>query len=426
MSEERTFLERAPEYTFALAALVAPPLAVLVPLGMAVYLPIFGGLCAILFWRGGDFGLLPIAPLILVAALCGWGAISLLWAMEIQSGALAIVRLAALSIAGSLSFALAGTIRLERFRFIVPAFTLGIFVAAVVLIIEVETGNGLSQLIFHIKAGPGQFLSSTQKSLLGRGGTVLALLIWPFIVLAWRARSHWAIGGIGIAMVALLLSDSLAGRLALAFGGAMFLLVRISPRIWLRVLKAAVVVCVLILPGVISRAPQPPETFDSMPWLPLSAHHRLLIWHFAADRIAEHRMLGWGMDASRSIPGGDETVNLIDYYPVTHGTRRVINGNLMPLHPHNAILQCWLELGLGGALILAAFLWTMVGNVEKSAARDPLSAAGIAGCIVAALVVSAVSYGAWQSWWVSTLWVVATFCRLTISEPLPSSGEPSI
>jgi hypothetical protein len=36
----------------------------------------------------------------------------------------------------------------------------------------------------------------------------------------------------------------------------------------------------------------------SAPWLRVSALHRLVIWRFTSDRIAEHPLLGWGMRAS--------------------------------------------------------------------------------------------------------------------------------
>ena len=71
------------------------------------------------------------------------------------------------------------------------------------------------------------------------------------------------------------------------------------------------------------------ETADAVK---LSAGHRLWIWSFAGDRIAERPLTGWGLDASRSIPGGKD--------PIRPGE------TWLPLHPHNASLQLWLELGI--------------------------------------------------------------------------------
>ena len=37
--------------------------------------------------------------------------------------------------------------------------------------------------------------------------------------------------------------------------------------------------------------------------IPPSAAHRLLIWDFVIARIADRPLLGWGMEASRVVPG---------------------------------------------------------------------------------------------------------------------------
>jgi O-antigen ligase len=81
-----------------------------------------------------------------------------------------------------------------------------------------------------------------------------------------------------------------------------------------------------------------------------------------------------------------------------------LTGQVMPLHPHDAILQWWLELGLVGAVlgaVLATFLW-------RQAARS--------GAVPLALVAAAMpplllSFGIWQSWWLATLFLVAAFLR---------------
>jgi hypothetical protein len=49
------------------------------------------------------------------------------------------------------------------------------------------------------------------------------------------------------------------------------------------------------------------------PQSPPSAIHRLANWRFAAERIGDRPLLGWGMDASRALPGGKSLIN--DLYP---------------------------------------------------------------------------------------------------------------
>ena len=77
----------------------------------------------------------------------------------------------------------------------------------------------------------------------------------------------------------------------------------------------------------------------------------------------------------------------------------------MPLHPHNAALHWWLELGLPGALAGAA----AVALFARAAVRLPTRATRAAGLALvgSALVVSMLSYGAWQNWWLAAMGLAA-------------------
>jgi exopolysaccharide production protein ExoQ len=122
----------------------------------------------------------------------------------------------------------------------------------------------------------------------------------------------------------------------------------------------------------------------------VSAGHRLLIWSFAGDRIAERPLSGWGLDSSRNIPGGKD--------PIRAGE------SWMPLHPHNAALQMWLELGVPGAVLFAlliALLWYCLASAEW----PRLFAAAAGGSLTVAFVACFATYGIWQEWWLSVLWL---------------------
>jgi O-antigen ligase len=135
----------------------------------------------------------------------------------------------------------------------------------------------------------------------------------------------------------------------------------------------------------LERLPGLGETADSFK---ISAGHRLLIWSFAGDRIAERPVTGWGLDSSRAIPGADE--------PIRPGE------TWMPLHPHNAALQVWLELGAPGAALfalLAAIVWGAFARVEW----PPLFAAAAGASLTIAFIGCFATYGIWQEWWLGTL-----------------------
>jgi len=138
------------------------------------------------------------------------------------------------------------------------------------------------------------------------------------------------------------------------------------------------------------------------PWIKYSGIHRLLIWRFAADRLAERPLLGWGMDASRAIPGGKTDFN--DRLPTLHYPG---GAEALPLHPHDAALQLQLELGLPGLVLglgIVVFVVYRVGWRAELSAHERAAALALCG---SALIVALLSFGIWQAWWQATLWLVA-------------------
>jgi O-antigen ligase len=128
----------------------------------------------------------------------------------------------------------------------------------------------------------------------------------------------------------------------------------------------------------------------------------LLIWRFAANHVAERPLLGWGMDSSRAMPGGKTDFN--DILPTLHYPS---GAEALPLHPHDAALQWQLELGIPGlvlGLAIVVFILYRVG--WRDSFRPHERAAALALCS-GAIIVALLSFGVWQAWWQSTLWLVA-------------------
>jgi O-antigen ligase len=110
------------------------------------------------------------------------------------------------------------------------------------------------------------------------------------------------------------------------------------------------------------------------------------------------------MDAARADPGGDDELYIEDR-DASGRLLRAVTGARLPLHPHNIILQWWLELGVLGGLLLATGLWGLVRWLGRDSILGRDGRAALSAQMVAGIVVSAVSYGAWQSWWLASLWV---------------------
>jgi exopolysaccharide production protein ExoQ len=247
------------------------------------------------------------------------------------------------------------------------------------------------------------------------------LAMWPAALWLWRrgvrrdrrwmrAAAPVLIAGC-VALPALLESQS--SLAALAVGGATFAVVAGARAVGTRLLAAALGLGTLLAPLLPLSILAPDKVLAWANGLSSTAIHRLYIWRFTAERILERPLLGWGLDSSRVMPGRD--AHLVDINPnlpaEVYGHMQVL-----PLHPHNAPLQVWLELGLPGAAMLAAAL---AGLLWWLARRVPgrLQAAAAASVLMVALSVSSLSYGIWQTWWLAALWLVAMATAAVLRMP---------
>ncbi len=133
----------------------------------------------------------------------------------------------------------------------------------------------------------------------------------------------------------------------------------------------------------------------TMPWLADAyAADRLEIWDFVARKALDSPIFGFGIEATRHIEHFNTPMR---YTPLDH-----------VLHPHNAVLQIWIEFGLIGILGLCAamvlVLHSMFRIESEPARRLCLSV------FMMALVTACISYGLWQGWWLGLLTMVTGLC----------------
>jgi O-antigen ligase len=240
----------------------------------------------------------------------------------------------------------------------------------------------------------------------GQGAYVVVMLFWPVSVGLWAAgRRRLAAAFAGAAALALVLLHISAPLAAIITGAAVFGLV-----VWLG--RPAVIGMLVLSVAQIFAVPwlmrlwAQDGVFTAMlPHLPASWAARVNIWTFVTERMAEKPVFGWGLDASRTFKGH------------------------IPLHPHDAALQLWFELGAIGAL-LGALVWAFIfWRFAEAAPRRRLYAA--AGCATAwsALVIGAFSFSLWQEWWICLAALGFAACALLArqldgSALLQRSGSP--
>jgi exopolysaccharide production protein ExoQ len=252
---------------------------------------------------------------------------------------------------------------------------------------------------------------------------VLSLACWvPILFLVQRGRRFAAILVFLVTLAALDRLISLSAVFSLLAAAVGFALAWWRPRATALLMAGGFAVLLAVMP---IRAPTRDTVLwlsEVAPWLRTSAQHRLIIWRFTDDRIAEKPLLGWGMDASRAIPGGKTSVRV--YMSLPDSIQ--LEGDVMPLHPHDAILQWTVELGvvgtlLGGAIILClAWLAGVAGGATR--ATRAIGLATFAGALPPLLL----SFGIWQAWWQSTLWIAAALVVAAGDRPDTGAAVPKI
>jgi O-antigen ligase len=382
------------------------PLVYVAPLGAVPGLLVLTLGLGLVAWRAGACrGRAVLRDFALFVPLLAWMLVSGFWSLDAHAALSLALRLAGLFLAGTAIVLWFRSVPLERLGWSLPALAGGFTVVAVVVIVDLALLKG--EIAKHLHAP--QASNYDLALFYGRGATIHSILLVPLTLGLWRAgwRSV-AIGQFLVGAAAMLLTSSLSAKMALGtalvVGAAVFVLPALR-----FALLALLALLVAALPFVLPYRPDPAETC----WLAdnkASALHRLYIWDFAAERIAEKPVLGWGLDASRRMPGGDEKVVIwrCDAEGKPTGAHPRVDGTLMPLHPHNAILQFWLELGGIGAAIAALTVGLLLFRTFTVAAwRNRWAQAGFTGAFFGGLSVALVSFGIWQEWFLSAFFVAA-------------------
>jgi exopolysaccharide production protein ExoQ len=383
-------------------ALILPPLAVLAPLGAAPLLVLAAGALVALDWRRCRSGFPTLAGLVaLLAALGLWATASTLWSILPYHSLLEGIRFLATSAGGLVIVSGALTATSTERRAIGGALIVGVVIALGLLLIERLAHTPMPQ--FWLPPSSVQHLALARFD---RGITVLVLALWSVI---FAMERPWRRGVLAVAVMAItVIMSSATAMLAGLLGIAVYAAGRFAPRFVAGAMIAGVLALAVAIPLATPAYDTVVALRENSTWIKPSGIHRLLIWRFGADRAAERPLLGWGMDASREIPGGKTDFNTM--LPALHYGDRI---EALPLHPHDAALQWQLELGLPGLVLgLGIVIWTL-WQIGWRSRLAPDRRAGALALASAALTIGMLSFGIWQSWWLSTLWLTTALFTAT-------------
>ncbi len=328
----------------------------------------------------------------LLAALVIWGAISATWSIVPDRSASQALRL--LLIAAGTTFLLSGALSLDTAgRKNLEIFLItGVGLGLLFMLFELATGGLVHGALNGFEKNPVQNLFE-----LNRASSVVSIAAWVAIIPAWR-RFGWVGAAVLVLVSGFVIWQLQPGSpfLAITVGAGFFAVAWFAPSLAMIALLATVAAALVMIPFMAELTPIVTELIRALGFTEFSLLHRIAIWEFASERLLAQPIVGWGLDASRSIGSGqmvgvDDAPNL--------GARAV---DVLPLHPHNALIQVWLELGVLGALIVAGLFASIILAIWRGV-MGRLERAAAFAAVAAAFVNAELSFGIWQGWWLSCL-----------------------
>ncbi len=440
--------------------LVAPTIAMLQFRGIALAVTLGLLAAAVLHRRAAGAWPRPAPGLALLAALAllAWLAVSAAWAAEPGRALGTALRLGGFVLLGAAAARAVRASTPEGLERLVRGLVIGLALGIALALADFLTGHAIRAFVRGLKTVPPELVYGL-KPAVSVSAAMLPLVVFlprpvpmaasggspawlpgaagggrsaarPIeagggsvgraIGMIWAVRLVLAAGGLAAALLLPADAARIATVAGLAAGLAAMLAGAWAARVLAGGLAALILAAPLLCATLLPRLP-------ALEAIPPSAAHRILIWDFAVARIAERPLLGWGGEASRTIPGGRDLfapATLERFGLASEASRAWFArpvAQRLPLHTHNAALQLWLELGAVGALLgagVAAALGALAARVPP-----PLLPAAT-GAYAASAVIGMLSYGVWQEWWIGMLiLLVVTLAALGARQPGPSSAR---
>ena len=402
---------------FAGIALILPIIGFFAPKAITL-LAIFASLAGFIIFKiqNRNINLLGRPFIILFFLIALWALITSFWAPNIISASIGSIKLLANLLVGATFFSLLNSVNLIERKLILRSLALGFFIILGLIIIEVLFENPINIFLknvntHHLKT-EGIFLIGAFW--LHSPTVVLSLIIWVLCCYALdktsiKAGSKKSTYTIIVGFLLILITASLIGYItgivAILIGLISWLGVFVFRKKALIALGILITINTFALPFLINETKDFEIKITNNIPLPNSAVHRIKIWEFVAKKISERPLLGWGMNSSKHFSDGKNMVYTVSGEYL---------GEALPLHPHNTILQIWVELGLPGILVFLCLGYYFFKITDQSSKPDLVKAI-ILGQFLTFFIFSSLSFGLWQAWWLCLFWFSISFMKLAVT-----------
>ncbi len=271
--------------------------------------------------------------------------------------------------------------------------------SSVAILIDQLSGYAITMIVEPLKEGqdPNKKLGDMIQNI-GHGTSVLALLVAPVFVLFWTRGN---VSKILACLLAVLIiscgivtgqSASLLATIA-AFSAMGFAMRKPIFAVRLSFLSAIIALTCAPLLAWLSYS----LSADTKASLPFSWEERVENWAYLYEKVSEHPFIGHGFDAVRT-------------FNESHTIRGYEGRAIVSLHPHNAGLHIWTELGLIGAVLGSVALFITMRYLTASGRLSRPQLIATSGFVMATTIMASFSYGVWQDWW----WAIIIFAAAQV------------
>lgn len=268
------------------------------------------------------------------------------------------------------------------------ALLCGISLVLIAANIETYTNLSLSKFIYDLK-GKEYNSVNLNFSKLNQGLSYLAMMTWPVVAVCFvnGYRKTGIILFFLIFMTTIKL-DNQSATLSLIASSVALIIVSYLGKKGLKLLSVFSIILIIFITMFV-RFIDSEKAYEKVPNIAnFAAEQRLYIWTYSAKRANEKPVLGWGINSSRHFPVPEK-----DYL---HGYKPAI-----PMHPHNNVLQVWLESGYIGVALYLALIISIFTRIDKIS-KDDRARGLFAATFICYLIQGSVGIGVWQEWWLAT------------------------
>ncbi len=334
--------------------------------------------------------------LILTLIILGLSCLSLLWAAHFQVSLEQVTQLCLLLPPQILLFSVVGTIKAEHIMRYKNYLLYGIIAASSLLCIEILSQGLMHNLIrgnpISVPVDPDEF---------NRGAVAITLYFYAMLAL-FRGEKYqnWLLGmALCPLIIALMNTSSQAAQLSFIVGAIFLFGFPYRSKATWSILKYGIVTLMLISPFCVSyiyiHYAADLQTIDFMKNGYIG--HRLETWDYISRYMMNSPFFGYGIEASRGITDYD--------------SKHIYDASNYTIHPHNFVMQIWIEFGLIGIIIAMGLMHYFISKIQNDFSIQQQKC--ILPTFMAILVSASTSYGVWQGHWLGLLFHVSAICLLT-------------